>query len=376
MTRALLLLMAMSVAAQGQEMIRAGRFVSDVQGWAFYVNRDQARAEVKWEVRKPDGCALVRVERSPAFHNVQFWAAPLAIKKGQTYTVRFEARGEKATQLRVSLMRNAAPWRSLGLTANLALSPEWKTYTLLGKASEDSDDARLDFMPLSTIWLDNVSMQPSEPPQNAAVGSQVRLGPGWRGEPQAVADGKLNTAVGMRGHPDLPLVMELTLPAPTPVVAVNVEGVERGRHQKLGEMAIDVSADGQRWFFFGKPAREASSPKPGETLVRYAATNVVCMVKHVRVRALSVSNSAQVREVEVLRVAGETAAGPETLPPVPLFATACFRGWDYARLGYAASPSESIALRFSNQGLQPIGGEVRWRLADYPGTTLRSGSGK
>jgi len=110
--------------------------------------------------------------------------------------------------------------------------------------------------------------------------------------------------------------------------------------------------------------------------VRYAATNVACMVKHVRVRALSVGNSAQVREVEELRVAGEAAAGPETLPPVPLFATASFRGWDYARLGYAASPSESIALRFSNQGFQPMAGGLRWRLADYAGTTLRSGSGR
>ena len=351
----------------GEELIPNGRFTKDTAGWSFYAHSVRAKARVQWEPRDPDGCARVEVERTQAFSNVQFWAAPLTVKKGQLYRLSFQARGAKPTKLRVTFIRNSPPWGPWGPGAVVAVAEQWRTFTLLTESTRDTTDARVDFMPLDTLWLDNVSLQPAAKPENVAGQCKVRLGPGWRGKGQSILDGKPNTALRCQYHPRLPIVLELTFPAPVPIAGVRADCLEIGRHQHVGRIAVDLSLDGSDWRAFGTPRRHEVKRQGNARVVRFAASNAVCTARHVRLRVLSVRNQFALRDVEVLRADAAGTAGPEALDPVPAICTVSGRGWDYERLGYAASPSESVALHFANHGLQPVAARVEWTLADYAG---------
>ena len=54
---------------------------------------------------------------------------------------------------------------------------------------------------------------------------------------------------------------------------------------------------------------------------------------------------------------------------VQLLASA-FLGWGYGRLGFDASPGETIGLRFSNQGDRAVDATLPWRLESYIGDEI------
>jgi len=118
---------AWSGAASGPELLGAG---NDPGHW---VVEQHTPASLDLWIQ---GAALVAEVGSAdgvGWH-AQMHQAGLTLEEGGTYTLRFRAKGARG--LSVSVMRDQADYRTVGLAETVPLTPEWQTYQYTFKAKE------------------------------------------------------------------------------------------------------------------------------------------------------------------------------------------------------------------------------------------------
>ncbi len=357
-------------------LIRNGSFDTDIAGWSAWFAPGQSEGQAEWVERNGGGAMSVTVERRDTSSAVQIFQGPFTVQQGAWYAVSFEAKAESPMSARVSLMRHSPPYGPLGLNADVSLGTEWETISLLAQATADSDDARIDLFPENSFLLDNMVIEPlGEEPDRWPV-NQVRPGPEWQGNAGALVDGDPESRVNSRYYPVLPLLITLDLGEARPVGAVIVQGLESGRHSSVAGIDVEVSADGQAWFRWARCAKSSEGNVAGVRSTVYLGTNVAVPVRWVRLRIARLRGAASLAEAEVIAARGASEGALSRLPRVRPEENVAFLGWDYDRLGYAASPGEKVALRFRNQGDGTVDVPVPWRLESYIGDEVARGEGQ
>lgn len=342
------------------------------QGWWLYVNEGSAEAAAQRdETIKHEGSASLRVDvrRPGAPHHVQLIQGGLPLVKGQRLIVRFWARSVAPnTTMRVSVMRNSAPWGGLGLAQEVKIQPEWREYALACTVSEDNDDGRLDFMPRGTLWLDDVRFEAAPEGQRAMVkGAYAVPDNGWLRNPRAAVDGKLESAAGTAGYPFLPAYLVVDLGRPKTVVSVRVIATDRERTNKLRSFRIDVSEEGEGWYVLGEGKARGLPNESNTKEWEFGCPGY--RLRYVALRIEGVGNIAQIREVEVFSAVDVPSVSPEMLTPVPETDFVQCLGPDWDAVGYRISRSEGIPLRLRSihPARRPLVGTLHGELTDSAG---------
>ncbi len=364
-----------SLAQPGETLIANGNFDRDLADWSQWFAPGQSEGAARWVKRDDGGAMEVTIARRDTSSAVQIFQGPFKVREGAWYAVSFEARAARPMGLRVAFIRHSAPYGSLGLSTEVAIGTEWEQFSLLAQATATSDNARIDFFPEASCWLDSVSVRELGQSPPAWPVRSVRLGRGWQGDAGKLVDGDSKSLINSRYYPVLPLLLTLDLGEVRPVGAVIVEGQDRGRHVRTGRLDLEVSADGTDWLRWATPAKSSEGSAAGTRRTRFAAPNVGVPVRYIRLRVRAVRGSARLSEVRVLAA---TAAAPAALARLPRVAPEedlAFLGWDYDRLGYDLTPGEAAALRFTNQGERQVQVPLAWRLEQYIGSEVARGEG-
>jgi hypothetical protein len=143
------------------------------------LNEDTARTTpVRLNISAVDGTAW----------HLQFNQAPIALKKGQYYSLQFEASADEPVDLTVGLQQAHEPWQTLGLGETVSVGKEWKTFRLGFTAATDEDNAKFSFLTgrkqgtihLAAITLHEggqLSVLPGEdPPKGTVARGGPRMG--------------------------------------------------------------------------------------------------------------------------------------------------------------------------------------------------------
>jgi hypothetical protein len=109
----------------------------------------------------------IEIERTTGTDwHLQFNQRGLVLKKGQYYTVLFEAASDRPRTIRCSVGQAHEPWANLGLSQQAELTRSWQElrHTFVAKTSDDN--ARLSFTLGGSdvpVYLANVRLQPGGP---------------------------------------------------------------------------------------------------------------------------------------------------------------------------------------------------------------------
>lgn len=141
---------------RGPELLENGGFDRDATGWNFEQHSGKSRHEVV-----DRHLELTVVEPARESWHIQFNQAKLGLRADTPYTLRFRARSSEPVRLSVNAMQAHAPWKQLW-TAQLAVTPEWKSFTMVFRVAEDDPNGRISFSGLGgsrvQLDLDDVSL--------------------------------------------------------------------------------------------------------------------------------------------------------------------------------------------------------------------------
>jgi len=104
--------------------------------------------------------------------HLQLTQAHFAVKQGRYYTITFQARSDRTRQIDCSIGQAHEPWRNLGLSRKLDLTPQWKHFSFGFVTTGTDDNARISFAlggDTAGMYLSDVSVCP---------GGQVALAKG------------------------------------------------------------------------------------------------------------------------------------------------------------------------------------------------------
>jgi len=366
-----------SVAKQSpsdSSLIKNGSFNRDLSEWSVWFAPGQSDGEARWVKRDDGGAMEVQIRRRDTWSSIQIYQGPFTVKKGRWYAISFEARAvSEPMNMRVMLMKNNPPWGSLGLKAEVALGTNWQRMLLLAQATEDWDDARLDFFPEKSFRLDNVRIRELEKPPALLPVKDVIADKNWRGKPAALTDGNPKSALVSNYYPTLPIFVTLDLGEIKPVCSVVIRTEDRGRHVSTRKLRVELSCDGKQWLFWSQPPKTVGEKAGGKKIGYFNATNIVVPVRYVRIRVLGLRGVAVLTEAQVFGIEGAAPSDLSQLPKVPPEDDLVFIGWDYEKLGYALSPDEKPSLRFLSKADSPIETDLKWRLETYAGDEIANG---
>ncbi|MCR4412675.1 MAG: carbohydrate binding domain-containing protein [Thermoguttaceae bacterium] len=114
-------------------------------------------------VQSPGRFLRIAVERQgQVAWRPQLVQAGFAVKKDTPYTLTFLARADQARRASVNCMMAHEPWERLGLSADIKLTDQWKTFRYTFVAERDDSNARISFSSLvpGTYELAGVSLRP------------------------------------------------------------------------------------------------------------------------------------------------------------------------------------------------------------------------
>ena len=149
-----------------------------------------ASASVRPAKGAPGGVRIELQKLSGSDWHVQFRNAPLAVRKGQYYTLSFRARADRPRTISVGVGMNHAPWGDLGLRRSVSLGDNWQAYRMGFVARAKDAQARLSF----TLGGDAAAVELAE--VMLASGGQVGLAEGESIEAGSVklfADSEVDT---------------------------------------------------------------------------------------------------------------------------------------------------------------------------------------
>jgi hypothetical protein len=116
------------------------------------------------EGRGPNGGVMIAVAKVDGTDwHLQFLQAGLALKKGQSYAVRFTAKADQPVTIGVGVSMAHTPWQSLGLGSTVKLTTEDQPFELAFTATGTDDNARLSFTvggEVATITIASAELRP------------------------------------------------------------------------------------------------------------------------------------------------------------------------------------------------------------------------
>ncbi len=213
------------------QVLSNGDFEQGRAGWSLS-QQEGAKAEFRVVPSgRPGGGKVGRltVLVNGAPHHLQLMHSfpTSALTPGGAYVLRFWARAEQETSIRVCLLARNRPWPSLGLRETVPLSRQWQPYALPFRAKKvDQPFAKVDFFlgeAEGTVWLDDVRIEPFDPGSVRPDGPVIETEQ-WRLELFA------NGALGRLTH--RPTGRVLVEPALQPA-AYEVTLVENGRERRV-----------------------------------------------------------------------------------------------------------------------------------------------
>jgi hypothetical protein len=77
--------------------------------------------------------------------HIQFRQFGVALRAGQYYTLSFRARADKPREMSLGVGQHEGPWANLGLSQNVKLAAEWKSFRIGFVAKADEKNARVGF---------------------------------------------------------------------------------------------------------------------------------------------------------------------------------------------------------------------------------------
>lgn len=158
-----LLALGATTAFAQKNLVVNGDFSAGLPPW--HLDRlEGAQGEVTIEAVEGGGKAA-RVEVTAAaavpFH-VQLFQGKLPVEAGQTYLLKFRARGVPGAKIGINLMVAEDPWTNLW-KEDLELSPEWQEFSFEIRPTHSSDNARVTFTRLAAspgeFWFTDVSLK-------------------------------------------------------------------------------------------------------------------------------------------------------------------------------------------------------------------------
>jgi hypothetical protein len=152
-------------ASFGAEMLENGGFAQGLSGWRVEVH-GTARAEAAPTRDGPEGAQALRVDVAAVdgvgWH-VQVNQPGLKFRKGEPYTLVFQARADGPRRIAVDAKQAHAPYQQLWST-EVPLSNAWRTYRFTFQPDADDDDGRITLSQLGertgALWFAAVSLRP------------------------------------------------------------------------------------------------------------------------------------------------------------------------------------------------------------------------
>ncbi len=140
-------------ATLGPNLIPNPRFASNADGWSKEAqgeaSYDASVVSVAGQTNAPEGRAVLlsNLKTDKTDWHLQYHAVGLDLKRGERYTVTFAAKSSGPRGLGVNTRFDRAPWSFVGLDKTVALTPEWKRYSMTFTASDpDPNHTRLSFV--------------------------------------------------------------------------------------------------------------------------------------------------------------------------------------------------------------------------------------
>lgn len=205
---------------------------------SVWMSERHEKAQMSVSVLPEGGAQLKVTTPSDARWHLQVNQPHLAVKKGQYYTVRFHARGEKAGTIDVSVTQAHSPWQSLGLYSEVKLTPQEQAFEYGFTATQEDANARLSILvgeEANTITISDLQFAPGgqtglKEEEDAARGTVERFSRSQRATAARQNDWLMFLAQteeayfsGMRAY----LTQELKVKAPiTGTIALGALGAE------------------------------------------------------------------------------------------------------------------------------------------------------
>jgi len=133
----------------GKELLRNGAFTRRNNGRPQYWNLER-HADCRASLSQPrglrrDAVQVDIVKADDTEWHLQLTQGGFAVKRGQYYTVSFEASSVRPRTISCTVSQAHDPWGNLGLSRRVELSPEWKKLTFGFVATADDANARISF---------------------------------------------------------------------------------------------------------------------------------------------------------------------------------------------------------------------------------------
>jgi len=153
----------------GDNMLKNGKFESAQVG---------STIPLDWNIEQHEGCRAwssrqrlesvdalkIDIEKADGTEwHLQINQGGLALKKGQYYTVAFEAAADQPRQITCGVGQADSPWANLGLSQRIELTQKRTAHRFGFTARSDEDNARLSFSfggSQISIYLANVELRP------------------------------------------------------------------------------------------------------------------------------------------------------------------------------------------------------------------------
>lgn len=135
----------------GEQMLRNGGFADWAAGRTTpdHWNLEQHEgclAALAHGQGLPDDAVQIDVTKSNETQwHLQLTQGGLKLTRGRYYTLSFEAAGQAARRIGCTVSQAHSPWGNLGLSRNVDLSTEWRTFQFGFVATADDDNARVSF---------------------------------------------------------------------------------------------------------------------------------------------------------------------------------------------------------------------------------------
>jgi hypothetical protein len=159
--------------APGAELLSNTDFTRGVQPWVLERHeKAEAVAAVSDDLPKalrdgpklPKSVRLTVTRTSTQGWHIQFNQRGIPVKAGRPYTLTFWARSDKPLSLTAEVGQAHAPWKNLGLAAEVKLDTGWKEFRFVFLPAATDDNARVNFNNLArqtgTVYLAGVSFRP------------------------------------------------------------------------------------------------------------------------------------------------------------------------------------------------------------------------
>ncbi len=150
---------ALNIEPLGENMLKAPDF-SDLRPWYM---EQHSPARVMANLIRNAARLEVRAIGGEPWH-LQFQQAGLKLEKGRFYTLSFTAKSDEPATITASVGQAHEPWRGLGLSTSVKLSPEMRAHRFGFIATGDDDNARVSFaigqQAGRTITFSSVALQP------------------------------------------------------------------------------------------------------------------------------------------------------------------------------------------------------------------------